>query len=52
MMPRPGIATFHDQVVPQMCVSQFGMMRMPPSTKPMYQSGCEPAVIMAGLYGP
>ncbi len=46
------MATFQDHVVPQIWVSQFGMIRMPPSTKPMYQSGCDPAVIMAGLYGP
>ena len=35
-----------------MCHSQFGMIRIAPSTKPMYQSGCEPAVTWAGLYGP
>ena len=28
------------------------MMRTAPSTKPMYQSGCEPAVTSDGLYGP
>ncbi len=28
------------------------MMRIAPSTQPMYQSGCEPAVTCAGLYGP
>ena len=50
--PSPGIATFHDQVVLARCVSQFGMIRIAPSTKPMYQSGCEPAVTWAGLYGP
>jgi len=52
MTPMPGRKTFHDHVVEPMCHSQFGMMRIAPSTKPMYQSGCEPAVISAGLYGP
>ena len=42
--PRPGIATFHDQVVLARWVSQLGMMRIAPSTKPMYQSGWLPAV--------
>ena len=46
------MATFHDQVVPPMCDSQLGMIRIAPSTKPMYQSGCEPAETSAGLYGP
>ena len=46
------MAMFHDQVVLPMWDSQFGMIRIAPSTKPMYQSGCEPAVTSAGLYGP
>src|ERR671911_754132 len=49
-----GRKTFHDQVVDPMCHSQPGpgMIRMAPSAKPMYQSGCEPADTCAGLYGP
>jgi len=35
-----------------MWVSQPGMIRSRPSAMPMYQSGCEPAVTSAGLYGP
>ncbi len=30
------------------CHSMGGMMRMAPSTQPMYQSGWEPAVTFAG----
>ena len=47
-----GMKTFIDQVKPRALNSQFGMMRTAPSTKPMYQSGCEPAVTSDGLYGP
>ncbi len=48
----PGIITFQLTVKPHSEVSQFGMMRSAPSAMPMYQSGCEPAVTSAGLYGP
>ena len=44
---------FHaDGVPPGMTHSQLGIIRKAPSIKPMYQSGCEPAVICVGLYGP
>src|SRR5215217_8093187 len=44
----------HDQVVDPICHSQPGpgMIRMAPSANPMYQSGWDPAVTCAGLYGP
>src|SRR5579875_3772479 len=31
---------------------QLGNMRSAPSRKPMYKSGCDPAEIPTGLYGP
>ena len=33
-------------------ISTLGIMRSAPSSQPMYQSGCEPAVIWVGVYGP
>ena len=45
----PGIMTFQLIVTPKISVSQPGKMRSSPSARPMYQSGCEPAVTSAGL---
>ena len=43
-----GIRTFQASVWPQALISQLGMSRSAPSSQPMYQSGCEPAVIWSG----
>ena len=43
---------FQPMVMPQIWVSQGGMIRKAPSSHPMYQSGCEPAVTCPGSYGP
>ena len=37
---------------PNALISHAGNIRSVPSRKPMYQSGCEPAEISPGLYGP
>ena len=33
-------------------LQEAGISRIAPSAKPMYQSGCEPAVTGEGSYGP
>jgi hypothetical protein len=38
--------------MPQKCDSKPGIIRTEPSSQPMYQSGWDPAVTSAGLYGP
>ena len=43
-----GTRMFQEIVCPQMCDSQFGMIRRAPSGHPMYQSGWEPAVTLVG----
>ncbi|MGW5258376.1 aa3-type cytochrome oxidase subunit IV [Streptomyces sp. NPDC004012] len=43
-----GSSTFHMIVWPAMFVSQSGTSRSPPSRKPTYQSGWEPAVATSG----
>lgn len=47
-----GSRTFQETVWPNSVVDQAGMMRSAPSRKPTYQSGCEPAEIWSGSYGP
>ena len=38
-------------VQPKKFDSQLGIMRSAPSSQPMYQSGCEPAVTWSGVWG-
>ena len=47
-----GIKMFQLRVCPRILDSQFGVRRTAPSSQPMYQSGCEPAVTCDGVYGP
>ena len=49
---KPGIKIFQEIVCPKACVSRGGAMRTKPSSHPIYQSGCEPAEICPGVYGP
>ena len=43
-----GRKTFHEMVCPATWVSHPGVIRSAPSTNPRYQSGCAPAVTLAG----
>src|SRR4051812_35959247 len=47
-----GTTMFQLTVMPSRCDSTPGISRTAPSSQAMYQSGCEPAVTSAGLYGP
>ncbi len=53
MMPgkmAAGKRTFRLSVqFPKSTNSMFGIIRRAPSSQPMYQSGCEPAVIWSGM---
>src|SRR4029078_921386 len=51
-MIRAGISRFQLIVMPQNVDSKPGKIRTAPFRQPMYQSGCDPAVTSAGLYGP
>ena len=51
-MIRAGMMMFQGSVKPKSWVSHAGKIRSAPSSQPTYQSGCEPAEISAGSYGP
>ena len=49
---KAGTKTLKANEYPPTFQCQLGHIRRAPSKNPMYQSGCEPAEMPEGLYGP